>query len=115
MSAQILDCKAVAQSIKDECKAAAEELKAKGIVPKLGIVRVGEKGPDLSYEKGATSTMNEAGIEPTQAGTLKNIKSNRNKIRYDYSFRQRQDCDLPRSHRFPPGYEKMYSTDICIF
>ncbi|MBO7700402.1 MAG: bifunctional 5,10-methylenetetrahydrofolate dehydrogenase/5,10-methenyltetrahydrofolate cyclohydrolase [Eubacteriaceae bacterium] len=63
MSAQILDCKAVAQSIKDECKAAAEELKAKGIVPKLGIVRVGEKGPDLSYEKGATSTMNEAGIE----------------------------------------------------
>lgn len=63
MSAKVLDCKLVAQSIKDECKAAAEELKAKGITPKLGIVRVGEKGPDLSYEKGATKTMNEAGIE----------------------------------------------------
>ena len=63
MSAKVLDCKLVAQSIKDECKAAAEALKAKGITPKLGIVRVGEKGPDLSYEKGATATMNEAGIE----------------------------------------------------
>ena len=30
MSAKVLDCKLVAQSIKDECKAAAEELKAKG-------------------------------------------------------------------------------------
>jgi len=63
MTAQVLDCKVVAQSIKDECKADAEALKAKGIVPKLGILRVGEKGPDLSYEKGATATMNEAGIE----------------------------------------------------
>jgi len=63
MSANVLDCKLVAQSIKDECKAAAAELKAKGITPKLGIVRVGEKGPDLSYEKGATKTMAEAGIE----------------------------------------------------
>ncbi len=61
--AQVLDCKVVAQAISDECKAAADELKAKGITPKLGIVRVGEKGPDLSYEKGATKTMNEAGIE----------------------------------------------------
>ena len=63
MSAKILDCKLVAQSIKDECKAEAEALKAKGITPKLGIFRVGEKGPDLSYEKGATKTMAEAGIE----------------------------------------------------
>ncbi|MCQ2451796.1 MAG: hypothetical protein MJ075_01500, partial [Oscillospiraceae bacterium] len=61
--ANVLDCKVVAQAIKDECKAAAEELKAKGITPKLGIVRVGEKGPDLAYEKGATKTMAEAGIE----------------------------------------------------
>lgn len=61
--ANVLDCKVVAQAIKDECKQAADELKAKGITPKLGIVRVGEKGPDLSYEKGATKTMAEAGIE----------------------------------------------------
>lgn len=60
---QVLDCKLVAQSIKDECKKQADELKAQGITPKLGIVRVGEKGPDLAYERGATNTMNEAGIE----------------------------------------------------
>lgn len=63
MSAKVLDCKLVAQSIKDECRKEADALKEKGIVPKLGIFRVGEKGPDLSYEKGATKTMNEAGIE----------------------------------------------------
>ena len=63
MSAQVLDCKAVAQSIQDQCKADADALRAKGIVPKLGIFRVGEKGPDLSYEKGATKTMAAAGIE----------------------------------------------------
>ena len=61
--AQLLDCKLVAQSIKDDCKAQADALKAQGITPKLGIVRVGEKGPDLAYERGATNTMNEAGIE----------------------------------------------------
>lgn len=61
--AQVLDCKLVAQSIKDDCKAQADALRAQGITPKLGIVRVGEKGPDLSYEKGATKTMEEAGIE----------------------------------------------------
>ena len=63
MSAQVLDCKLVAQAIKDECKKEADALKAKGITPKLGIFRVGAKGPDLSYEKGATTTMNESGIE----------------------------------------------------
>lgn len=61
--AQLLDCKLVAQSIKDDCKLQSEALKAKGVTPKLAIMRVGAKGPDLSYEKGATNTMNEAGIE----------------------------------------------------
>ena len=61
--AQVLDCKAVAQAIKDKCLEEANALRAKGIVPKLGILRVGEKGPDLSYEKGATKAMNECNVE----------------------------------------------------
>ena len=61
MSAMILSGKEVAASIKEECKATAEELRAKGIVPKLGIVRVGAKDNDLSYERGATKTMTAAG------------------------------------------------------
>ena len=36
--AQTLDCKAVSQAIKDNCKKEADALRAKGIVPKLGIV-----------------------------------------------------------------------------
>ena len=63
MSAVLLDCKAVAEAILASCKQDAEALKEKGITPKLGIVRVGENGSDISYEKGATRTMAAAGIE----------------------------------------------------
>lgn len=62
MSAKLLDCKVVAQAVKERCMKEAAALKEAGIVPELGIFRVGEKGPDLSYEKGATKTMEEAGI-----------------------------------------------------
>ncbi len=61
--AQVLNCKDVAQAIKDDCRAQADELRARGIIPKLGILRVGEKGPDLSYEKGATKAMEEAHVD----------------------------------------------------
>ena len=61
--AQVLDCTAVATAIKEKCRAEADALRAKGITPKLGILRVGEKGPDLSYEKGATKAMNECNVE----------------------------------------------------
>ena len=63
MSAMILSGKEVAAAIKEECKAAAEELRAKGIAPKLGIVRVGAKDNDLAYERGATKTMNACGVD----------------------------------------------------
>ena len=39
-----------------------EELKAKGITPKLGIVRCGENPSDLSYEKGATARAELIGV-----------------------------------------------------
>jgi len=57
-----LDCKAVADEIKAQCAKKAAALKARDIRPKLGILRVGEKGPDLSYEKGILSFMREIGI-----------------------------------------------------
>ena len=37
-------------------------LQAKGIVPTLGIVRLGENPSDLSYEKGATKRAEEVGV-----------------------------------------------------
>jgi len=40
-----------------------EELKAKGVQPTLGIVRVGERPDDLSYERGATERAETLGVE----------------------------------------------------
>lgn len=63
MSAKLLDCRTVAEKIIRECREEADTLRREGIVPKLGIVRVGAKGPDLAYEKGALRTMEAAGVE----------------------------------------------------
>ena len=60
---EILDAALVAQSVKDNCKAEVAALKEKGITPKVGVVRVGAKGPDLSYEKSIKNIMGEADIE----------------------------------------------------
>ncbi len=60
--AQLLDCKIVAAKIREQAKQDVDALKAEGISPKLGMVRVGEKGPDLAYERTATRLCEEAGI-----------------------------------------------------
>lgn len=39
------------------------ELKAKGVEPTLAIVRVGENGPDVSYEKGAMKRCDAVGVK----------------------------------------------------
>jgi methylenetetrahydrofolate dehydrogenase (NADP+)/methenyltetrahydrofolate cyclohydrolase len=59
--AQLLDGKEVAAALAEQLKKDVEALKAKGITPTLGIIRVGEKGPDISYEKGATKRCEEVG------------------------------------------------------
>ena len=51
--AELLKGKAVADSLTEKNIEAAETLKANGIVPTLGIMRVGENPSDLSYERGA--------------------------------------------------------------
>ena len=37
-------------------------LREKGVVPTLGIIRLGENPSDLSYEKGATKRAEEVGV-----------------------------------------------------
>jgi methylenetetrahydrofolate dehydrogenase (NADP+)/methenyltetrahydrofolate cyclohydrolase len=39
-----------------------EALKARGVAPALAIVRVGERGDDLSYERGATKRAEKVGV-----------------------------------------------------
>lgn len=59
---QIFDCKAVAEQIKKQCLVESEVLQKEGIQPKLSLLRVGAKGPDVSYERSILKVMDAAGI-----------------------------------------------------
>ncbi|NYE58609.1 bifunctional 5,10-methylenetetrahydrofolate dehydrogenase/5,10-methenyltetrahydrofolate cyclohydrolase [Carboxydothermus ferrireducens] len=61
--AERLTGKPVADAIKEELKGKVANLKAKGIVPKLGIVRVGARPDDLYYEGGAKKTCESIGMD----------------------------------------------------
>lgn len=61
--AERLAGKAVADAIKEDLTSKIEEMKAKGITPKLGIVRVGARPDDLYYEGGAKKTCDAVGME----------------------------------------------------
>lgn len=52
MAKQLLG-KEVVAALNERIIAKAEALKANGVTPTLGIVRVGENESDLSYERGA--------------------------------------------------------------
>lgn len=60
--AELLKGKAVADAMKEELSKKVEELKAKGITPKLGIIRVGARPDDLYYEGGAKKTCESIGM-----------------------------------------------------
>ncbi|MBF7096888.1 bifunctional 5,10-methylenetetrahydrofolate dehydrogenase/5,10-methenyltetrahydrofolate cyclohydrolase [Alkalibacter mobilis] len=60
---QLLDGKLVAASLKEETLKQANELREKGIIPKLTIVRVGAKPSDLAYERGALKRMEACNID----------------------------------------------------
>jgi methylenetetrahydrofolate dehydrogenase (NADP+)/methenyltetrahydrofolate cyclohydrolase len=55
--------KPVADAITERVVKDVEELRGKGISPKLKIVRVGEEPSDLAYERGALKRMEKCGIE----------------------------------------------------
>ncbi|MCI8525725.1 MAG: bifunctional 5,10-methylenetetrahydrofolate dehydrogenase/5,10-methenyltetrahydrofolate cyclohydrolase [Oscillospiraceae bacterium] len=61
MAKQLLG-KEVTAALNARLQAQVEELKAKGIVPTLGIVRCGERPDDLSYERGATKRAELIGV-----------------------------------------------------
>lgn len=64
--AELLKGKAVADSLTEKNIEAAEILKEKGIVPTLGIMRVGENPSDLSYERGALKRAENTGVAVKQ-------------------------------------------------
>ena len=60
---EIIKGKPVADSITEELIQEVELLSVRGITPKLAIVRVGARGDDLAYEKGALTKCKKVGIE----------------------------------------------------
>ena len=61
--AKLLKGKEVAAALNEQSAQKAAALKEKGITPTLAILRVGEKGDDISYEKGAMKRCAAVGVE----------------------------------------------------
>lgn len=61
MAKQLLG-KEVTAALNERIKANVAKLAEKGINPTLGIIRVGENGSDISYEKGATKRCETLGV-----------------------------------------------------
>ena len=62
MAKQLLG-KEVTAALNEKIKANVAALKEKGINPTLGIIRVGENGSDISYERGSTKRCETLGVE----------------------------------------------------
>lgn len=60
--AEALKGKAVADAMKEELIKKVEAIKGKGIIPTLGIIRVGARPDDLFYEGGAKKTCDSIGM-----------------------------------------------------
>lgn len=60
--ANLLSGKEAAAAMTDRLQARAEALRARGITPKLAILRCGENPSDLSYEKGALNRADLTGV-----------------------------------------------------
>ena len=62
MAKQLLG-KELTSALNERIKADVAALNAKGVKPTLGIIRVGERPDDLSYERGATKRCETLGVE----------------------------------------------------
>lgn len=60
--AKLLLGKEVNASLNEEIKEKVAKLKQEGVTPKLGIIRIGEREDDLSYERGATKRCETLGV-----------------------------------------------------
>lgn len=61
--AEILKGKAVVDSLNLQLKRRAEELRAAGVAPTLAIIRVGDSGDDIAYERSAAKCCEAAGVD----------------------------------------------------
>ena len=66
MSAEILKGAAVASALNEKSKEICRSLKERGVNPCLAIVRVGERGDDIAYERGILKRCSALDVEPKQ-------------------------------------------------
>ncbi len=64
--AEVLKGAPVSAALNERMIQEVGELKAKGVVPTLAILRVGERADDISYEKGALKRCSTIGVEVKQ-------------------------------------------------
>ena len=62
MAAKIIDGKQIASDIRAELKAQVEKLKAKGVIPGLGVILVGADPASISYVTAKEKACTEIGI-----------------------------------------------------
>ena len=62
MSAELIDGKKISEQIRAEVKASVQDLKAKGIVPGLAAVLVGDNPASQIYVRSKAKACDEAGI-----------------------------------------------------
>lgn len=60
---EILKGKPVVETFKKEISEKVEQYKAKGVTPTMGIIRVGAREDDLSYEKGVKRNCESVGVK----------------------------------------------------
>lgn len=60
--AEILKGSPVAKALKEKIKLEVEKLKEKNVSPTLGIIRMGNRADDISYEKGVIKNCDSVGI-----------------------------------------------------
>ncbi|MCR5063930.1 MAG: bifunctional 5,10-methylene-tetrahydrofolate dehydrogenase/5,10-methylene-tetrahydrofolate cyclohydrolase [Treponema sp.] len=73
MSAVIIDGKAVAQSVREDVAKNVEALKAKGIVPCLAVILVGNNPASVSYVTGKRKALAEVGMNDKSIELEENI------------------------------------------
>ena len=61
--AKLLKGKEVVEALNDKLSKEVEALNDRGIIPTLGILRVGERADDLSYERGAIKRCEQVGVK----------------------------------------------------
>ena len=64
--ATLLKGKEVVDKLNEQLASRSEQLKAEGITPTLGIVRLGERPDDLAYERGALKRAEKTGVAVKQ-------------------------------------------------